>query len=67
MKTVTKLLLLTFAVSQALTLVALKNDLLELAKEEVPAQIDDLLQREIDEYHTQISQELKAQEDRNAA
>ena len=67
MKTATKLLLLTFAVSQALTLVALKNDLLELAKEEVPAQIDDLLQREIDEYHTQISQELKAQEDRNAA
>lgn len=67
MKPVTKLLLLTVLLTQALTLNELKNSVFDLAKDETNPTNEDLLQKEIDQYHLELSQELKAQEERNQA
>ena len=67
MKTVAKLLLLTIALSQVFALSELRDSVFGLAKDEITPKGEDLLQKAIDEYHLNLSQELKAQEDKNGA
>ena len=67
MRTVTKLLLLSFAIAQVLTLVELKDSVFDLAKDQTTPENQDMFQQAIDEYHLQLSQELKAQEEKNEA
>jgi len=58
MKTVTKLLLLTVALSQVFALSELRDSVFGLAKDEITPKGEDLLQKAIDEYHLHLSEEL---------